>query len=118
MATITSTTISSLTSAAVVSTTTLDGTDDALSFSATYRNILILENGTGSALSPVLSGVGADTVTVSGLGDVDVSGGTDVFGTIADGETKAFMINTVKDYLADSVTITGGTGLVATLLVL
>lgn len=118
MATITTNTISGLTEAAVIEKITLDGSNDALSFSSSYRNILILDNDTGGSLSPVLSGEDASNVTVQGLGVVDVSGGTDAFGAIADGESKAFMINTVSDYLASSVTITGGTGLVATLLVL
>jgi hypothetical protein len=118
MATITATNLVDLTAAAAVSQTTLTGTDDLFTFSAGSRNILILENGTGGSLSPVLSGTGATIVKVPGLGIVDVSSGTDVFGAIADGTSKAFLINTVKDYLAASVEITGGTGLVATLLVI
>lgn len=111
MATITTTSVSKTTSS-LVSVVTLDGSSDTFTLTGS-TGLLILENGTGGSLSPVITGDGATTITVSGVGEIDLSGGTDAFGTIADGEEKVLKVNVVNEYLAGTITITGGTGLVA-----
>lgn len=94
--------------------TTLNGTD-TLVFSEIKNQVLILDNPTAGALSPVIDGDGGTTVQVPGLGVVDVSSGYSV-GSIAAGASKAIRLNSIKDYCKGTVSITGGTGLVATLL--
>lgn len=113
MATIVSTSVSN-SEASLATVTTLDGTADT--FTLPSSGLLILANNTGGALTPVITGDEATTVTCSGVGVIDVSGGTDVFGTIADGEIKVLKVNIVKDYLLGTIEITGGTGLEAQLL--
>ncbi|MBX2848955.1 MAG: hypothetical protein KTR16_11585 [Acidiferrobacterales bacterium] len=114
MATITETSISN-DDAPLVTITTLDGTDDTFTLS-NNGSLLILSNDTASPISPVISGDDATTVTISGVGEIDVSGGTDIFGEIAAGTEKVLKVNVVKDYLSGVISIASGTGLTARLL--
>jgi hypothetical protein len=98
-----------------VTQTTLTGTADTFTYNATASQILILFNDTGGSLSPVIDGNGATTVTVAGIGSVDVSSGYAV-GSIAAGATKAIPLDTIKHFLSGTIAITSGTGLVASLL--
>lgn len=94
--------------------TTLNGTD-SLVFNTTKNPVLTLRNPTVGALSPVIVGSGATSVSVPGVGNVSVSAGFAV-GSIAAGAGAIVPLNTISGYLAGNITITGGTGLVATLL--
>lgn len=94
--------------------TTLDGTD-SFTFNEARNPILILDNPTAGALTPVIDGDGGTTVSVPGLGSVDVSAGYSV-GSIAAGGSKAIRLNTIKEYCQGTVAINTGTGLVATLM--
>lgn len=94
--------------------TVLDGSD-----TFTYKGngaILVLHNPTGGSLSPILDGANGTTVECQGVGDIDVSGGTDTFGAIGAGATKALKLSRKSEYLRGVTTITGGTGLEATLI--
>lgn len=114
MATITATTISN-TAASSVTVTTLDGTDDTFTI-GTKGALLILSNPTAGTLSPVITGDESVSVTVQGLGVIDTTSGTSIFGDIlADGE-KVLKVNVVGSYLKGVIDITGGTGLTARLL--
>lgn len=114
MATITAT---SLQAAGAVATTqtTLDGSSDTFTYDASKTQVLILENPTASAISPTIDGDGGTTVGVPGIGSVDVSGGYAV-GSIAAGAAVSLICSTVSAYLQGTITITTGSGLVATLL--
>ena len=97
-----------------VTETTLDGASDTFTYEGGVRQRLILRNATAGALTPVIDGDGATTVTVPGIGQVDVSGGFSV-GSIAVGDVVSINTDTIKEYLSGTIDITGGTGLVAIL---
>ena len=99
---------------AAVTLTTLNGTD-SLTYREANKPILILHNPTAGALSPVIDGDGGSSVSVSGIGSVDVSGGYAV-GSIAAGACVAIPLITIREYLKGTIAITGGTGLTAALL--
>ncbi len=113
MPAITATTLSGLGKRAVTETT-LNGTDSFV-YDQSKTPILVLRNPTAGALSPVIDGNGGTTVNVNGIGVVDVSGGYAV-GSIAAGAAVAIPLVTIREYLAGTIAITGGTGLVASLL--
>jgi hypothetical protein len=95
--------------------TTLDGATDSLVYNAAKGPLLILDNPTAGALSPVIDGADGTTIPCDGVGDVDVSSGFAV-GSIAVGDSVAIKLGTIRSFLQGTVSITGGTGLVATLL--
>ena len=111
MAVITATKMTGSGSRAITVTTL--GASDTL----TYEKgaVLYLNNVTAGALTPNIDGDGATTVTVAGLGSVDVSGGY-TFPSIADGATVAIPLDTISAYLKGTVTVTGGDGIEASLL--
>ena len=94
--------------------TTLNGTDSFV-YNAAANPILTLRNATGGALTPVIDGAGGTTVAVSGIGDVTVSGGYSV-GSIAASAHVVIPLASISAYLQGTIAITGGTGLVATLM--
>lgn len=112
---------------AVLSTTLLttvganSTTVNTLSASDTfvYRNssnqVLVLRNGTAGPLTVNLLGSSASTVAVAGVGNVSVATGYST-GAIAAGATVTIALNTISAYLTGtSVTVSGGTGISATL---
>lgn len=94
--------------------TTLNGTD-SFTYRADRRAVLILRNPTGGALSPVIDGDGGTTVNVAGVGSVSVSSGYSV-GSIAAGAAVAIPLDTISAYLAGTIAVNSGTGLIASLL--
>lgn len=111
MATITTTAVST-TDSSTISVTTLDGASDTFTLT-TATGLLILENPTGGAISPIITGDGSATVECQGVGVIDVSGGTDIFGSISAGAEKVLKVNIVKEYLQGTITITSGSTLTA-----
>lgn len=95
--------------------TTLTGTTDTFSFTESRGQILILRNPTAGALSPIIDGDGSTSVTVPKIGAVDLSSGYAV-GSIAAGAVVAIPLDSIALYLRGTIAITGGTGLVASLL--
>lgn len=91
---------------------TLNGTD---SFVYNRGGILILRNPTGGAIVPVIDGDGGSTLNNEGLGDVDVSSGYAV-GSIAAAAVKVIRLDSIAAYLAGTIAINSGTGLIAILL--
>ena len=112
MGTIASTNIGGSGSRTITETTMT--ASDTFVYDSTARMVLTLRNPTAGALSPVIDGDGATTVGISGVGQVDISGGYAV-GSIAASEVVAIPLDTIAKYLAGTIAITGGTGLVATL---
>lgn len=76
---------------------------------------MILRNPTAGALSPTIDGDAGTTVGVPGVGDVSVASGYAV-GSIAAGAMVYINLDTISAYLQGTITITGGTGLVAAII--
>lgn len=114
MATITATSMQGSGKRAVT-LVTLTGTADTFTYVPSANPVLIMRNGTGGALTPIIDGAGGTTVPVAGVGSVDVSGGYAV-GSIAAGAAVAIPLKTIEAYLQGVIAITGGTGLVCSLL--
>lgn len=114
MATITATN-AKVTGSVTATEVTLTGTSDIFTYTANKSSILVLRNPTASPISPVIDGDGASTVAVSGVGNVDISGGYEV-GAIAADAVEVVRLDTVREYLAGDIEITDGSGLTAILL--
>jgi hypothetical protein len=88
---------------------------DTFTYDSTKNQFLQLRNGTAGALTVTLLGNTATNIPVAGIGNVSVSAGYST-GSIAAGATVIIALNTISAYLSGtSVTITGGTGISATL---
>lgn len=113
MATITATDASGA-GAATVTEVTLTGTDD-FTYNSASDPVLIMRNDTAGALTPTIDGDGGTTVGLPGVGNVSVAAGY-ATGSIAAGAVVAIRLNTISKYLQGTIAITGGTGLVCSLL--
>jgi S-formylglutathione hydrolase FrmB len=102
------------TGARVVTRTTL-GASDTFTYNASKNPILILDNVTGGALTPNIDGAGGTSVPVKGVGDVSVSSGL-TLASIASGACVAIPLATIDAYLQGVITVTGGSGIKASLL--
>lgn len=81
---------------------------DTLTYQAGRGQILIVNNDTGAEVTLNIDGDGQTAVVVPGIGSVDVSGGLDV--VIAIGAVAAIPLDTIKQYLTGTVTLTGASG--------
>lgn len=113
MATITATNAKVIGSNALTVTTL--GASDTFTYNATRDPVLILDNVTGGALTPNLDGASGTTVPVSGIGSVDVTGGY-TCPSIASGARAFIPLKSIEKYLQGLVTVTGGTGIKASIL--
>jgi len=96
--------------------TTLTASDTLAYDPGSPGSILTLRNPTAGALSPVITGSLANTaIAVAGYGTVSAASYTAI-GSIAAGAARVIPLDSIKEYLAGTVTITAGTGLVATFL--
>lgn len=114
MATVTETPINGL-GVAAMTLVTLTGTADTFTYRQGTGQILVLRNATGGSLSPIIDGDGGASIPVDGLGMISVASGYAV-GSIAAGAAAAIPLDTIYHYLQGSIAITGGTGIVASLL--
>jgi hypothetical protein len=99
--------------ARAVTETTLNGTD-----SLTYApgDILILRNPTGAAISPTIVGSLAPAAFAVPRADTfNLSGGRAV-GPIPASGVRAIPLDTIAEYLAGTISITSGSGLIGALL--
>lgn len=92
--------------------TTLNGTD---TFTYETGDILTLRNPTVGALSPTIDGAGGTTWDAEGIGVITVSAGYAV-GSIGIGAARVIPLDSIRAYCQGAVSITGGTGLVASIL--
>jgi hypothetical protein len=77
--------------------------------------ILILRNGTAGALSPVITGsLASAAIPVNGFGTV--SAASLAVGSIPAGQTRIIPLDSRREFLQGVITITGGTGITATIL--
>lgn len=112
MATIVPTKLSALADVAVTQTT-LTGTDTFVYVPGRSR-YLVFRNPTAGALTPIIDGDGATTEYLPRVGNVSLAAGFS-FGSIAAGDIRAVDLKSIEAYLAGTIAITGGTGLVAIL---
>lgn len=115
MATITATTMATP-GVRTVTETTLTASDTLPYDPSVNGSILYLRNPTGGALSPTINGSQAPaSILVAGYGTLSLAGGLAV-GSIPAGQARAIRLDSVSLYLQGTITITGGTGLVASYL--
>lgn len=97
-----------------ITITTL-GASDTFVYNASRDPVLILNNVTAGALTPNIDGDGQTSVSVSGIGSVDVSGGL-TLASVAAGDYVAIPLKTIREYLTGTITVTGGDGIEAAIL--
>ena len=87
---------------------------DTLSWDPNVANaLLVLRNPTGGALSPTITGSQASAaIAVAGYGNVSAAAGLSV-GSIPAGATRVIPLDSRREYLQGTITITGGAGLIA-----
>lgn len=112
MAAITKTSMTGAGARAVTRTTL--GASDTLTYTAGKKAILILDNVTGGALTPNIDGDAATTVPVAGVGSISVASGYTT-PSIAAGAMFAIPLDSISAYLSGAITITGGTGIKASI---
>ena len=87
--------------------------DDTITVTAAKKQLLLLRNPTGGSLTATIDGDGGTTVTVPGLGSVDVSAGKAI--VVGAGLSVAVVLGTISAYCKGNVHITGASGMKATL---
>jgi len=83
--------------------------DDTITVKASKKQLMLLRNPTGGSLTATVDGDGGTTVTVPGLGPVDVSAGKAI--VVGAGLSVAVVLSTISAYTKGNVHVTGGTGL-------
>ncbi len=91
------------------------GASDTLTYNPRRDPILILDNVTAGPLTPKIDGAGGTVVPVPGVGDISVADGL-TLASIPAGACVAIPLRTIEAYLQGVITITGGTGIKASLL--
>lgn len=99
----------------VVAVTTL-GASDTFVYDRSKNPVLILNNASGGALTPVIDGDGSTTFPCDGIGNIDVSAGVPFSQAIGIGEIVAIPLNSVSAFLVGTITVTSGVGIEAQLL--
>lgn len=97
-----------------ITETTL-GASDTFVFNPETNPILIFDNITAGALTPLLVGDAAAPIGVPGFGNVDASTG-ELLTSVGIGDVVGIALNTISTKLLGTVTVTGGDGIVAQLL--
>ena len=121
MATIAPTVIAAPGTASAVGTTTnytvLTGTADTFVYNGSIPgSILVLNNPTAGALTPLITGSTAPTGKIfAGYAAASLAGGVTV-GAIAAGASRVIYLDAIALWLAGTISITGGTGLSCALL--
>jgi len=113
MAVITPTSIANA-GATNVAVTTL-GVSDTFVYNPARDPILILNNVTAGALTPNIDGAGGTVVPVAGVGNVSVAAGYPV-PSIPAGQMATIPLNSIKEFLRGVITVTGGSGIRASIL--
>lgn len=114
MATIVATNVAS-SGVVTLTETTLTGTADTFTYRSGVNQRLVFRNATAGALTPIIDGASTTSVSIAGIGAIDLSAGYSV-GSIAAGAVKTVLTDAISEYLRGTIAITGGTGLVAVLM--
>jgi hypothetical protein len=92
-----------------LSVTTLTGADSFI-FQPDGNQFLVIENGTGSAKTPKVTGSTAPAnFFIRGYGYADLSGGL-TFSAVSTGASVAIPLHSIREWLKGSVTLTGCAG--------
>lgn len=86
---------------------------DTISFKTSKKQLLVLNNTTAGLLTATIDGSTGTTVSVPGVGAVDVSAGKAI--PVAANSSVAVMLNTISAYCQGIVSITGAATLKAQL---
>ena len=95
--------------------TTLTGTDDFV-FNAQQTEVLILRNTTSSDVTVTIDGSEGTTENCPGIGPVDVSSGKAL--VVTANESESIVLNSISAFLKGTISVSGGTGVEATILVI
>jgi len=98
----------------IVTETTMTASD-TFTYKSGGNQYIVLRNASGGALTPNFLGDGVTTVSVSGAGNLDLSGGYTT-ASIGIGEIAVIRTSTIEKYLTGTIEITGGTDIEASLL--
>jgi len=96
-------------------TITTLGASDTFVYTAGKNQVLMLNNVTVGALTPLIDGAGGTTVAVAGIGDVSVAGGYQL-ASVAAGDYVLIPLDSINKYLQGTITLTGGDAMEATIL--
>lgn len=89
------------------------GSSDTLTYDSSKKQLLVLRNTTGGSLTLNIDGADGTTVSVPGVGTVNVSSGVNV--TVAAGASKSVLLSSIRAYLQGVVTLSGASGMTAQL---
>ncbi len=99
-----------------IAKTTLSASD-TLAYAAGTGQLMELTNSTGGALTATLVGAGASaTYAVAGTAGTTINASAGKAIQVAAGATVGILLDNLPAYLVGAVTVTGGTGLVASVL--
>lgn len=80
---------------------------DTFTYQSGRRQIMLIDNISGGAITPNIDGDGATSKAVAGIGgSLDTSGGFD-FASIANGAVVAVDLDEIKEYLKGTIAMTG-----------
>lgn len=96
-------------------TVTVLGASDTFVFNSARSPVLVLNNVSAGALTPLIDGDGGTTQPCAGIGDIDVSTGL-TLASIAAGDTVSIPLNSISAYLQGTITVTGGLAIEAQIL--
>jgi hypothetical protein len=96
-------------------TVTTLSSSDTLVYKQGAGQVLVLDNVTGGALTPLIDGAAGTNVSVPGVGLVSVAAGYTV-PSIGAGARAAIPLDSISAFLQGVVTVTGGSGIKAVLL--
>lgn len=96
---------------ATTATQTTLSADDTITFNSAKKQLLVLDNTTGGSLTCTIDGDGGSTVTVAGLGTVDVSAGLAI--VVAAGASVCVLLSSVSLYCQGVVHLKGASTLKA-----
>lgn len=87
--------------------------DDTITIDANKKQLLVLTNTTGGALTCTIDGDGGTSVSIPGLGSVSVAAGLAI--AVPAGESRAVVLSTVRYYCQGVVHLLGAATLKAQL---
>lgn len=91
------------------------GASDTFAFVRGKTKYLILRNPTAGALTVNIDGAGATSQPVAGVGSIDLTAGFST-AAIGAGAVKVIPLDSISSYLAGVIAVTGGVGIIASIL--
>jgi hypothetical protein len=78
---------------------------DTITFAANRRQLLVIRNPTAGSLTLKIDGDGGSTISVPGVGNVNVANGYDII--VGAGLSRAVVLSSISAYCQGTVTLTG-----------